>query len=1022
MNYKLVIALVIAVKLLMLTTGFAYGESIQPTKYSPADAGVVNKDRILYWLIKRGELAADASASAKQQALNTYLLKKSFQPTVLPKNLAKKVKSAKEFSHQVNEKNVAISGKVSRVSQRSIAPEDVKTTVKVLAILVDFNDLKYNDNGLSINDTDMFYSEYTPEHYTDLLFSPSGYVGPSEQNIESVYQYYQQESGSSFEFEGAVHGWISAKNDAEYYGGNDETTENDENVQALVIEAVTQLVADGVDLSAYDNTDLFDFDGDGNVDEPDGIVDHVMIFHASIGEEAGGGNLAEDAIWSHRHFVYNDAGDDAASIVGSNTKVYGYTINPIDAATGVVVHEFGHDLGLDDEYDIDQSNIGSPVSDWSVMSSGSWLGTPAGTQPSSFSPYARDFLQGRFQGKWIKQQEIEFADLTTETTALVKATNHEGINQIKVNLPPEKIPFGDAYSGDYQYYSQQGDLLDNTLNFNVSLPSGSPELVMQARWDIEEDYDYVQVLVNGEAISGNHTKVSNSVHNQITHYISKKSADINSAQGSLSWVELSFDLSAYQGQSITLSIQYVTDQAVGGYGFVVDDIQVVNQGSSLFTYGGELENEVTLNGFQRITNEIESKPRNYYVQLRNHSDVDAGLEKYDFDPGVLIWYRNDNIIDNRTSAHPGEVFIGVVDADQNTIKSSSNRILSSDVQLRDAAFSLYSQSSTSNDDHLAATRLFSDLDDYSAPSQPESGLILPKLGLTINVASQSSDSATASIEITRGDATYIIAEREGLEISLSVQDDESTTDAIYMWTLGDGTELIGAEVTHQYTSSGSYDVSVTYNTSSGDKVLTTTVVMGEPISAELSYDTVGLKVNFSADVSGGEGVLTYHWNFGDDSDAVLTREAEHEYTAAGTYKVMLSISDETNQVYAFTLEVVTEDILTVSFTHTATNLSVSFIPTVSGGDGTYAYSWDFGDSSTSAAENPSHSYSSAGSYTVVLVATDSTGRTNETSQSITVTAAIVTTPATPSKSSSGGGSLGLGLLALLLLHRKFRGE
>ena len=49
------------------------GASIAAPNHTPADAGVINKDRILYWLIKRGEVAADDSDSVKQEAIEAYI-------------------------------------------------------------------------------------------------------------------------------------------------------------------------------------------------------------------------------------------------------------------------------------------------------------------------------------------------------------------------------------------------------------------------------------------------------------------------------------------------------------------------------------------------------------------------------------------------------------------------------------------------------------------------------------------------------------------------------------------------------------------------------------------------------------------------------------------------------------------------------------------------------------------------------------------------------------------------------------
>ena len=62
--------------------------------------------------------------------------------------------------------------------------------------------------------------------------------------------------------------------------------------------------------------------------------------------------------------------------------------------------------------------------------------------------------------------------------------------------------------------------------------------------------------------------------------------------------------------------------------------------------------------------------------------------------------------------------------------------------------------------------------------------------------------------------------------------------------------------------------------------------------------------------------------------------------------------------------------------------SVSTCPT---GD-TCAYSWDFGDSATGSGQTTSHTYGSAGTYTITLTVTDTTHNTSATaSQSVTVT-------------------------------------
>ncbi len=55
-------------------------------------------------------------------------------------------------------------------------------------------------------------------------------------------------------------------------------------------------------------------------------------------------------------------------------------------------------------------------------------------------------------------------------------------------------------------------------------------------------------------------------------------------------------------------------------------------------------------------------------------------------------------------------------------------------------------------------------------------------------------------------------------------------------------------------------------------------------------------------------------------------------------------------------------------------LTVSFTASASGGTAPYTYSWSFGDGSTSTLQDPSHTYSSAGSYSAVLSVSDSSGQ------------------------------------------------
>jgi subtilisin family serine protease len=82
---------------------------------------------------------------------------------------------------------------------------------------------------------------------------------------------------------------------------------------------------------------------------------------------------------------------------------------------------------------------------------------------------------------------------------------------------------------------------------------------------------------------------------------------------------------------------------------------------------------------------------------------------------------------------------------------------------------------------------------------------------------------------------------------------------------------------------------------------------------------------------------------------------------------------------------------TASFTFQCTELACNFTDTSSDSDGNIAsWSWNFGDNTTSTAQNPARTYAAAGTYTVALTVTDNGGATASTSQQVTVTA-----PTTP---------------------------
>ncbi|WP_175990778.1 immune inhibitor A domain-containing protein [Bacillus sp. Marseille-Q1617] len=750
----------------------------------PFDLGIANDERLIEMLKKEGKISENATQAQAEKALNKFLKAKADGAKKEAGELHDEEAETKAELKKSMKNNSFTSGKGNKLGQaKKNSPGSVEEeaydgkmrTDKVLVLLVDYPDKPHN--SMTPDETDMYYEDedaYSREHYQDMLFGDGGWEGPDGKTYVSMKQYYEQQSGGSYSVEGDVAGWYTASKPAAAYGGNYPTEDgSDADARGLVKEALEAAAADpSVNIADYDQWDRYDLDGDGNYLEADGLVDHLMVIHSGVGEEAGGGSLGSDAIWSHRWnlggiFPIEGTPKPEVDYWGAGSMyAYDYTIEPEDGAVGVMAHEFGHDLGLPDEYDTQYSGAGEAVSYWSIMASGSWAGDIPGSQPTGFSPYAKEMLQASAvvdnegtEGNWLTGSEVNVDDVTTDgMELLLDEANTKGTNNdvVKVNLPQKETVINEPASGEFEYFSGSADELHNTLSTTVDLTNATDaQFNFKAWYDIETDWDYAYVTVNGEPIASDITTDTNPHGSNLGNGIT------GSSNG---WIDASFDLSAYAGQEVEVAIEYVTDAAVSNPGFFADDLSVVVDGEEVLSDGAEGDAKVTLDGFTK-SDGIKKSNHYYLLEWRSHNGVDEGLANIrrgaslmTYDSGLVVWYVDNKYSENWTGAHPGDGFLGVVDADQKANYWSDGAVGSTRYQIHDAAFSLNKSEKmfldyteqlgiTMKDNHTKRNPLFDDSADYSNKGLVDAGRNVPEYGLKFRVTGESADGTVGKVMI-----------------------------------------------------------------------------------------------------------------------------------------------------------------------------------------------------------------------------------------------------------------------------------
>lgn len=252
-------------------------------------------------------------------------------------------------------------------------------TITIPVIMAQFSDVSFQDT--------MTIEKLTRQ------FNTEGYHEDSSLQPGSVKDYFVDNSNGLFTPTFDVVAKVTLSNSYSYYGAN-SSSGSDANAYAMVKEAISLAVSEGVDFSKY---------------YVDSYVPNIIVYYAGLGEATGGD---ENTIWPHEcemtgSYCIMSSYSFKSYFVGN--ELYGTSSSNRMMGMGVFVHEFGHAMGLPDLYDtVGNYSNDYPWGYWSVMDLGCYSGSSYA--PIGYSAYERSFLGWRDIRELTEAEAVTLGD------------------------------------------------------------------------------------------------------------------------------------------------------------------------------------------------------------------------------------------------------------------------------------------------------------------------------------------------------------------------------------------------------------------------------------------------------------------------------------------------------------------------------------------------------------------------------------------------------------------------------------
>ncbi|MFH1321675.1 MAG: PKD domain-containing protein [Bacteroidota bacterium] len=205
----------------------------------------------------------------------------------------------------------------------------------------------------------------------------------------------------------------------------------------------------------------------------------------------------------------------------------------------------------------------------------------------------------------------------------------------------------------------------------------------------------------------------------------------------------------------------------------------------------------------------------------------------------------------------------------------------------------------------------------------------------------------------------------------------------WSWDFGNGNYSTQKNPSAVYTIPGTYTVTLSISNSSGSDVETKVdyITVFESPSADFTTDITdgcNLTVQFT-DLSdpGSLSITSWYWDFGDGYNSTSS-DPIHTYNLGGSFYVSLTVTntDGCDNTFVISDPISVNQAPQADFTGMPENgcsipMTVDFTDqSIQGSSSITSWNWDFGDGNTDNIQNPSHTYTSFGSYDITLIITD----------------------------------------------------